>query len=155
MEWLAVITTTPVMDAEGERALCQRFAPRIRAYGLCHLRDLAAAEDLVQDVLLSVLQALRNGRVADPDRLDAYVLGTCRNSVMDIRRGTERHRRVANDADALPQSYEPAWHSLDRKRLEHCLEALEARERAVVLATFVDDRDAAEIGTQMGLSPGN
>jgi RNA polymerase sigma-70 factor (ECF subfamily) len=63
---------------------------RIRAYGLCHLRDTAAAEDLVQQVLLIVLQALRDGRVKDVDNLDRYVFGTCRNTAMDMRRGSAR-----------------------------------------------------------------
>ena len=49
------------IDAEQERSFCQRYSNRIRAYGMCHLRDNAAAEDLVQQVLLIVLQALRDG----------------------------------------------------------------------------------------------
>jgi DNA-directed RNA polymerase specialized sigma24 family protein len=68
---------------EDERAICERFAGRIHAYGLRHLRDPPAAQDLVQHVLLAVVQALRAGRVEEPTRLDAYVLGTCRNAVMD------------------------------------------------------------------------
>ena len=49
------------LEADQERSFCQRYSNRIRAYGLCHLRDTAAAEDLVQHVLLIVLQALRDG----------------------------------------------------------------------------------------------
>ncbi len=150
-----MVDTTPVA-CERERAICQRYASRIRSYGLCHLRDGAAAQDLEQQVLLAVLQAVRDGRVEE-GRLDAYVAGTCRNSVMDMRRGSVRQRRIASESAAvLPEGYEPPWWVLvDRERLEQCLDALEARERAVVLATFVDDRDADEIGRSMGLSAGN
>lgn len=141
---------------ESERAICEKYAGRIRAYGLRHLRDRAAAEDLVQHVLLAVLQSLREGRVEDRGRLDAYVLGTCRNAVMDMRRGDARQRRVAERASAgLPEGYEPETLTVDRLRLENCLRGLEARDRAVVLATFVEDRDADEIGLAMQLSPGN
>jgi len=144
------------MDHEGERALCERYAGRIRAYGFRHLRDAVAADDLVQHVLLSVLQALRQGRVEERDRLDAYVLGTCRNVVMDMRRGVARQRRVAEQSAAgLPEGYEPQHLTVDRMRLEHCLRELEARDRAVVLATFLEDRDADEIGSAMQLSAGN
>ena len=45
----------PAAEAE----LCRRFAPRIRLYGLRHLRDEDRARDLVQAVLLAVLQAAR------------------------------------------------------------------------------------------------
>jgi NAD(P)-dependent dehydrogenase (short-subunit alcohol dehydrogenase family) len=73
------------VEAEHERSICQRYSNRIRSYGLCHLRDGAAAEDLVQQVLLVVLQALRAGRVKEVDNLDTYVFGTCRNMAMDMR----------------------------------------------------------------------
>jgi RNA polymerase sigma-70 factor (ECF subfamily) len=144
------------VQSDTEHEICSRFAGRIRAYGLRHLRDPAAAADLVQLVLLAVLTALRERRVEDPERLDAYVHGTCRNAVMDMRRSDARQRRVAQQASAgLAEGYEPAWPSVDRGRLEDCLRGLEARDRAVVLATFVEDRDADEIGAQMKLSAGN
>jgi RNA polymerase sigma-70 factor (ECF subfamily) len=125
------------LEADQERSFCQRYWNRIRAYGLCHLRDTAAAEDHV-------------------DNLDKYVFGTCRNTAMDMRRGSARHRRIATAAaTALPDSYEPRWELADRSRLDQCLARLEARARAVVLATFVDERDADDVGRSMSLSAGN
>ena len=144
------------MEAEHERSICQRYSNRIRSYGLCHLRDGAAAEDLVQQVLLVVLQALRAGRVREVDNLDTYVFGTCRNMVMDMRRGNARQRRIAEAAaTALPDGYELPWALADRSRLDACLDKLEARARNVILATFVDERDADDVGRSMGLSAGN
>lgn len=146
----------PTAQDHAERALCGKYANRIRAYGLRHLRDGSAAQDLVQHVLLVVLQALREGKVEDRERLDAYVLGTCRNVVMDVRRGAARQRRLAERSSAgMPEGYEPEWARVDRARLEHCLRELDPRDRAVVLATFVEDRDADEIGAALELSSGN
>jgi len=151
-----VVTALAALSNEDERALCERFAGRIHAYGLRHLRDGSRAQDLVQHVLLAVLQALRAGNVDDPTRLDAYVLGTCRNAVMDMRRGDVRQRRLAEQSSAgSPQSYEPSFLRVDRVRLEDCLRGLEPRERAVVLATFLEDRDTDEIGQTLKVSPGN
>jgi RNA polymerase sigma-70 factor (ECF subfamily) len=150
--WLAV--GFPEMDHE--RAICTRYASRIRAFGLRHLRDGAASEDLVQHVLLVVLTALREGRVDDPDNLDGYVLGICRNTVMDLRRGHTRQQRIANaNAVLVDAGYDPPQALVDRGRLEECLNGLESRDRAVVVATFVDDRNADEIGESLGLSAGN
>ena len=42
-------------DREAEADLCRRMAPRIRLYGLRHLRDAQATEDLVQQVLITTL----------------------------------------------------------------------------------------------------
>jgi RNA polymerase sigma-70 factor, ECF subfamily len=151
-----VSTLSAAVPSEDERALCERFAGRIHAYGLRHLRDRPAAQDLVQHVLLSVLQALRAGRVEDPTRLDAYVFGTCRNAVMDMRRGDARQRRVAQESAAgLPEGYEPSPLQVDRARLEDCLRRLEARERAVVVATFLEDCDADEIARTLSVTVGN
>ena len=81
----------PAAEAE----LCRRFAPRIRLYGLRHLRDEDRAADLVQAVLLAVLQAARAGRIADPDRVDRFMLGTSRNVALRMR---ETDGRSAGDA---------------------------------------------------------
>ena len=144
------------MDVAGERAIYERYAGRVRAYGLRHLRDSAAADDLVQQVLVTVLVAIREDRVENRDRLDSYVLGTARNVAMDMRRGVSRQHRVADQANALsPQAYEVSLGFVDRGRLEHCLGELEPRDRKVVVGTFVEDRDSDEISESLGISAGN
>jgi RNA polymerase sigma-70 factor, ECF subfamily len=145
------------MDRELERAMCERYAERIRSYGLLHLRDAAAAQDLVQHVLMAVIEALRAGQVKDPERLGAYVLGTCRNLVMETYRGAARQRRVAESAakELLPKDWEPSWGSIDRIKLENCIFMLDPRARSVVLATYVEDRDADAIASSLKLTLGN
>src|SRR5688572_6964850 len=124
-----------------ERKLWHQFAGRIRGYGLRHLRDATAADDLVQRVLLAVLTAVREGRVQDLDRLDAYVLGTCRNATMDLRRGAARQHKIAErTAEVAAVEHEPSRYAVDRMKVELCLGRLEPRDRAIVLATFVEDR---------------
>src|SRR5213083_2327513 len=68
-------------DAEAEAELCRRYAARIRLYGRKHLRDDDRARDLVQGALVIVLEAARAGSIEDPERLDRFVLGTCRHLV--------------------------------------------------------------------------
>src|SRR5262245_165336 len=136
------------MTSLDERVICERYAKRIRAYGMRHLRDEERAHELVQYVLLAVIESLRAGRVSDLERIESYVFGTCRNAVRDMRRGELRQQRIADRAALeLPADYEPSFASVDRLRLEGCLQRLGAREQAVVLATFLEDRDAEEIGS--------
>src|SRR5262245_21169563 len=94
----------PGRDAAAEAELCRRFAPRIRLYGLRHLRSEAAAADLVLDVLMMMLQKLRAGEVREPGRLASFVLGTCRQVVIDGRRSGARRERILETfaADLLP-----------------------------------------------------
>jgi RNA polymerase sigma-70 factor (ECF subfamily) len=142
-----------LVTSDEERELCRKYESRIRGYGLRHLRDAVAAQDLVQHVLLAVLQAVRSGKV---ENLDAYVLGTCRFAVMDMKRGDARRRKLAeHNAEMLPAGYEPSWSGVDRARLESCLQLLEPRDLAIVIATFLHDRDTDEIGRALELSAGN
>ncbi len=142
-------------DRDAEREVCRRFAPRIRLYGLRHLREESAAADLVQDVLLAVLERLRAGALREPDRLASFVLGACRLATSERRRGAARREtllaRFGPDLDAG----EPARPRLDIERLDRCLERLAPRERAVLQLTFYADRLSAEIAAELELTPGN
>jgi RNA polymerase sigma-70 factor, ECF subfamily len=144
------------IDVAAEAELCRRFAPRIRLYGLRHLRSEAAAADLVQDVLLMTLQKLRAGAVREPDRLASFILGTCRQRVIDGRRGGIRRERILDTFGIEFESVlEDEKNALDADRLQQCLERLPERERAVLVMTFYDDRPADAVGEELRLSAGN
>jgi RNA polymerase sigma-70 factor (ECF subfamily) len=142
-------------DAEAE--LYRRFAPRVRLYGLRHLRDVHAAADLAQQVLLMTIESLRSGRVREPERIASFVLGTCRQVVLDRRRGEARRQENFDRWAAglsLEESPRPA-EEIDSDRLRACLERLAARERSVVVMTFVAERKSDEVAAELGLAAGN
>jgi RNA polymerase sigma-70 factor (ECF subfamily) len=143
-------------DAAAEAEICRRFGPRIRLYGLKHLRSEAAAADLMQDVLVMVLQKLREGAVREPERLASFVLGTARQTVIDGRRSGRRRARIleAFPVDLMPAAAEDP-EPIDSERLKLCLAALPERERAVLLMTFYDDRPADAVAAELKLSAGN
>jgi len=142
-------------DAEGELYRC--LAPRVRLYGLKHLRDAAAAADLAQDVLVMTLQRLHRGEIREPDRVASFVLGTSRQMVIDRRRGETRRQRILEAFAEDLSSAELTDHrfALDNVRLRRCLELLAQRERTVVLLSFYDERSAADVGNEVGLSAAN
>ena len=148
--------SAPGRDAAAEAEICRRLGPRIRLYGLKHLRNEAAAADLMQDVLVMVLQKLREGAVREPERLASFVLGTARQTVVDGRRSGRRRSRILETfpVDLLPPDEEMS-NSLDTERLGRCLATLPERERAVLVMTFYDDRSADAVGSELGLSAGN
>jgi RNA polymerase sigma-70 factor (ECF subfamily) len=151
---LAQRIAAPRGDAAAEAELCRRFAPRIRLYGLRHLRNAAGAADLVQDVLLMTLQKLRAGALRDPGRLASFILGMCRQRVIDGRRGDNRRERLL-ETWHLPEVAGESGEPLDVGRLESCLARLAERERSVLIMTFYDDRAADEVGAALALSAGN
>jgi len=151
-----IIGCAPGRDAAAEAEICRRLGPRIRLYGLKHLRQEAAAADLMQDVLVMVLQKLREGAVREPERLASFVLGTARQMVVDRRRSGRRRGRIleAFPVDLIPPDEEAA-DPIDTERLGQCLAALPERERAVLVMTFYDDRSADAVASELGISAGN
>ena len=153
---LAQRIAAPRGDPDAEAELCRRFAPRIRLYGLRHLRSATAAGDLVQDVLMMTLTKLRAGALRDSGKLASFILGTCRQMVIDGRRGGHRRERILETFSAsFVELTEESEQSLDIQRLESCLARLAERERSVLVMTFYDERPADEVGAALGLSPGN
>jgi RNA polymerase sigma-70 factor (ECF subfamily) len=132
---------------EAEAELYRCFAPRVRRYGLRHLRDEQAASDLMQQVLLVTIEALRAGKLRDPERIGSFVFGTCRMVVLELRRGgARRERLLLQYADDVPMADASIAPRLDQ---------LAERERAVLLMTFYEEKSAAEAGGALKLSEGN
>jgi RNA polymerase sigma-70 factor (ECF subfamily) len=143
-------------DPLAEAELFRRMAPRIRLYGLRHLRDEHAADDLVQQVLIIALEALRAGRLHDPERLASFVLGTCRMTVLDLRRNSQRKERLleqfGGDMLAPPPASTP---DLDKDVLRSCVQGLKERERTVVVMSFYDEETGADVARFLGVSEAN
>ncbi len=141
-------------DAEAE--LYTRLVPRVRLYGLRHLRNEQSAADLSQQVLLMTIERLRGGKIREPERLASYVLGMCRMVVLDLKRGCWRRERVLRQfADDLPSAGVAEEPRLDTERLTACLERLSERERSVLVLTFHSERTAFEVAQELGLTTAN
>lgn len=146
----------PGVAQEAEAELCRRLGPRVRLYGLRHLRSDAAAADLTQQVLLLTLESLRAGRLREPERLVSFVLGTCRLVVLDLRRGAERRQRLLEQFGGdLFGAGTPRAAELETERLADCLRRLGERDRSVLVMTFYAERRTVEVAAELGLSPGN
>jgi RNA polymerase sigma-70 factor, ECF subfamily len=151
-----IACAAPSERPSAEAELCRRLGPRIRLYGLRHLRDGHAAADLVQHVLLLTIESLRSGKLREPERLVSYVFGACRVAVLELRRGQARRERIleayAREAAELYSAPEPR---MDHERVARCLGGLPERERSVLLMSFYDDRGAEDVGRELGLRAGN
>jgi len=139
--------------AAAEAELCRRFAPRIRLYGLRHLRDEDRAADLVQAVLLALLEAARAGRIADPERVDRFTLGTSRNVALRMRK---TDGRSAGDAAlAAIAAPDQPLERIDTEALLRCVRTLEHRARRVLMLSFNDERTADEIAALLAITAVN
>jgi RNA polymerase sigma-70 factor, ECF subfamily len=151
----AVAGTRPGQAAEAETELYRRFAPRVRLYGLKHLRDHGAADDLAQQVMLIVIERLRAGEVRDPDQVASFILSTSRMVAVGLRRTETRREHLLGRFDSQPQhAVLPDEFSIDAARIGPCLAAIGERERTILLLTFYAEKTSEEIGSTLGMTAG-
>lgn len=150
-----IAEASPGTDRAAETELCRRLVPRVRLYGLRHLRDEAGAADLMQQVILMLIERLRSGALREPEQLVSFVFGMCRQVVLDLRRGNDRRERLLQTyGDALlPPETPPS--DPDSRRLAYCLERLPERERTVLMLSFYDDMPAEALARELKLTAAN
>ena len=150
----AIAARTEAAEA-AETELYRRFAPRVRLYGLRHVRDEDAARDLMQQVLLLTIEKLREGAVRNTDMIGSFILGTSRMLAVNLKR-RDRRREALLEAFPTGPPFASAAPSLNYEyELEGCLSGLAERERTVVLLTFYDDRPSRDIAQTLGITEGN
>lgn len=140
-----------------EALLCERLLPRLRVWARRHFaRRPDAAEDLVQEALVSILGAAREGRIASAEALPAFALETCRRlASRTVATETRRSQLLAEAAPALEQ---PSTHQapvLELRRLARCLEQLGPKAQAVVTLTYFAEETAEAIAEQLGATAVN
>jgi RNA polymerase sigma-70 factor (ECF subfamily) len=138
-----------------ETELYRRFAPRVRLYGLRHLRDEDAARDLMQQVLLLTIEKVRDGAVRDMDMIGSFILGASRMLAVNMKRRDRRREALLEAFPIEHPAVSAAPAIIDEQELEACLSTLAERERTVVVLTFYGDRSSREIAQTLGISEGN
>ena len=143
-------------DPEAEGEFCRMMGPRIRLYGLRHLRNSQSADDLVRQVLITALQTLRTGGLREPEKLASFVLGTCRMTVLDQRRGVLRRQQLLDQFGVEMLAPVPLpGPRLDHEKLANCVQGLKERERAVIVMSFYDQETAADVARFLSVSEAN
>ena len=145
----------PGRDLEAEALLYRNLAPRARLYGLRHLRDAQSAADLAQEVLIMTLRRLREGSILEPERIVSFVLGACRQLVVDWRRGQRRRDKLLEHFSAEFSDVTQDAPPPDLDQLRRCMECLPERERSVLLLSFFEERCANEIACELKTSTAN
>jgi len=143
-------------SAECEAVLCDRLLPRVRLFLARRLADSYAVDDVAQDVIVTLIVALRAGAIRDVEAFGSFVLGVCRNKVREhVRRGVP----FAGEGEAERMSAPaPVRFEVPRPllgRLEECLGMLRERDRTLLRLTFCETHTCVEIGARLGLSEAN
>jgi RNA polymerase sigma-70 factor, ECF subfamily len=105
---------------------------------------------------MTTLEALRAGRLRQAEKLVSFVLGTCRMTVLDLRRNAQRKDRLLEQFGRdLLTLVQPSLPRFDQEQLARCVQSLKERERAVVIMTFYDEQTGADAARFLGISEAN
>ncbi len=145
-------------ERHAEETLCRRLAPVVRAFARRRLRGVDAVEEFAQDALLLVVEALREGRIEQPERIGGFVLGICRNLAFDRARQQERRKVLWETYGSAVQSLtlEPRERdAYDIAHLEDCLSQLSGRARDLLRLGYIEELPHEEVAERLSVSPAN
>lgn len=143
-------------DREAERAFVERYLPRLRALLLARTRNADLASDLLQDVMIEAICALRRGQLREPSKLTAFVMGIARNLLNSHFRAAIRQPDSLELPDDLPDLSAAASKLEDQERESAAMQAianLETIDRAILQMTLVDGLKPGVIAQKLMLKP--
>ena len=150
---------TPVLPREEE--LAERFRERLRLFATRRLGDAAAAEDVAQETLRRVVDAMRAGRITRPVAFPAFVFETARHVCQQYHRSAGREGRALYrlHGDGLAQGAVASdpFSTLvtdDRAvRVRQALGGLRADDRELLRLLYHEELETGEAASRLRLSP--
>lgn len=132
----------------------REFSHRIFVMGVVRTHDREAARELVQDVLMAVIGALRKGQLQDADKLAAFVHGTARNLINNqLRTASQQPPVEAFPEELAGENLVEQLEDAERGRLVHeALESLGQEDQKILRMTLVEGCKPGEIAATLGLS---
>jgi len=150
----------PGGDSVAPADIVERFSGRVRAFAAYRLHDASQAEDVSQETIRFVLEAVQAGRVRDSNALPGFVFQTARNICLKIIRGKIRHKRAMNRLPPVAEEAgdrDPLLELIDSERqmrVRRALANLGSRDRKLLLVLFVEGISLGDAGRRLGVKDG-
>jgi RNA polymerase sigma-70 factor, ECF subfamily len=146
-------------DARTEGHFVNYFSELIRIKLRSRLNSKESIEDVRQETFMRVLVLLRGeGGLRQPDRLGAFVNSVCNHVLQEHYRSKKRTEATIDDeTEATIAGREPSALSLletkDTERVvRQILNALTERDRRLLQAVLLEERDKDEVCAEFGVS---
>lgn len=141
-------------DSSAEEELVRAFGPRLLRLLRLWTRDEEAAREILNDSLFTVVRALREGRVREPEHLAAFLCGTARNLTRTFQRSRAR-RPVHEELSADAVVYDPR-EELDpgsqRALVRDEIARLPQMDQSILELVLVGGLTLVQVAQQLGLS---
>lgn len=135
-------------DQAAFRLLFERYHQRVHRYALVRLGKADEANDLVQDVFLSVWRALPTFQYVHEGSFPAWLFRIASRRLGDRVRQLVRHQTVGLE-DAPEEHVEFEGQAVSRRLLAEALTKLPERQREVLLLRFVAGLPTRDIALSM------
>ena len=145
---------------ELERDLASRYGQRLRIFAARRIGDASAAEDIAQESLTRVVDALRNDQIENIDALPGFVFSTARNICLHWVRSVSREqgalqRLHQEPATTRPISGDPLSALIREERrsqVRAALATLGDDDRALLAMLYYEGLDSDEAAERLGAS---
>ncbi len=144
-------------ERSAETELVRRFYRPVFSMVLARTGKFEVAQDLTQEVLFSVICALRDGNLRNQDGLAGYICGTMRNRVKNHFRSLHLDSVGAMKGEPVLQEPNPEEEFAQAEKLVLAREAisrLSAEDRRILRLTLVEGLSPKEISERLDL-PGD
>jgi RNA polymerase sigma-70 factor (sigma-E family) len=140
-------------DWDADRAVTALYSTHYRSLAALLVRDVATAEEVVQDSFVAMHDGWR--RLRDSEKALSYL----RQSVVNRSRSVLRHRVVVDrnapkPSPDMPSAEHGAIVLLERSAVVAALRTLPARQREALVLRYYGDMSEAQIADIMGISRG-
>lgn len=153
----AYIENLRAEDAATQEHFVRYFTALLQLKLRSRLRSPQAIEDVRQETFVRVLKALRtDGALRQPDRLGAFVNTVCNNVLFEHYRASSRSDSL--DEEGTPELPAKGANALDEAsskqitvKVREVLLGLPVRDRMLLKAVFLDERDRDEVCREFGV----
>jgi RNA polymerase sigma-70 factor (ECF subfamily) len=151
----------PEPELPTEPELVDRFWARVCVMAARRLRDPSAAQDVAQETIRRVVDAMRNGRIENPAALPAFVFQTARHICLHSYRSEGREERAlarmgaeGDTADDVPNALGALISAEDRLAVRGALARLTEPERALLAMLYFEGLATDVVAATLGVTGG-
>ncbi len=144
-----------------ETELYKDYSERIYVYVRKNLWDSDKVLDIVQDIFIALISNLRNGKLKDKKKIQAYIYGIARNIIHKANHQKTTEPKEIQNVDRYEHYKSDSTLSIQEKLekdeyiniLKECISKLSSLDNNIILHCFFENKNHKEIAQKYKLSP--